>query len=81
MVHLLFKVSAHKGRELFLVVLHLSKQVTWPQLISKRCSVHLYHVLRRRRKELSLEKSYDCREWGVEGVEWAEGRKERFPGE
>ena len=44
-----FKVSTHKGHVSFLVLLHLSKQVTWSQLISKKCSMHFYHVLSRRR--------------------------------
>ena len=43
-----FKVSTHKGHVSFLVLLHLSKQVTWSQLISKKCLMHFYHVLRRR---------------------------------
>ena len=75
-----FKVSTHKGHESFLVMLHVSKQVTWPQLISKRCSVHLYHELRRRRAR-TVWKRVMIAGSGGEGVEWAEGRKGTFSGE
>ena len=61
-----FKVSTHKGHESFLVMLHLSKQIIWPQLISKKCSMHLYWCWEGGEVELSGKES-----WWLPGV----GRK------